>query len=418
MDDATDSETTTKHDEPATLLEDLRAKRLEVNDWTDEEKLQKMMVAIQAHRNEFPEKLRPIIDRASGQWLSLEPKNFIAAVYGGLKDIFLGRSVEHTNVLRLMINRANDDRSIFSNDWHGIDKETDTEDQVEVAIRCFPQVLKEKVQVWVPTMGPRHHAVYLALTSPRAVPFVPVMIQLTCELDGELGDSSPLKSIKLFKQILVNRYPRWVFGQESSKELDEESLKALVRLKDTGTIATEDLETHVLDLIQYLFFQPVMKPEQPFLESSLIETRLRLLLDWHPLLSMEEILCNFLKTFSNYPIHESVGRAILSTILDYGLTRAPLELGFLFHKYYFSNACEYFGTAVVLEMFRDKLVRALEEDTTTTATTTTTRTLRAWVAEVAANDEISLDGLYTLIRLDPIEALLPVSRQPLPPMVE
>jgi len=77
----------------------------------------------------------------------------------------------------------------------------------------------------------------------------------------------------------------------------------------------------------------------------------------------------------------------------------PNELGFLYHthKNVFELHCATFGTETVFEIVCDKISRVLEKSDGSAKITT----LRDLVIAAATNEEISLDGLYTLLRYDP-----------------
>ena len=85
---------------------------------------------------------------------------------------------------------------------------------------------------------------------------------------------------------------------------------------------------------------------------------------------------------------------------ELGMAYHPLELGYIFYQtkddsfpQRFWDACKAFGTKRVSEMVRNKIMKRLEPNS---------NKLRETRLAAATNSDISLDGLYTLIRLDPI----------------
>lgn len=98
--------------------------------------------------------------------------------------------------------------------------------------------------------------------------------------------------------------------------------------------------------------------------------------------------------------NESFDIPIFEMIFELGMSHCPTDLGFVFHNTTFEYACKYFGTEKMARMIDDKILSTLGQNSN--------ETLQALVFAAATNDKISLDGVYTLFRHDPI-ALLPES---------
>ena len=94
---------------------------------------------------------------------------------------------------------------------------------------------------------------------------------------------------------------------------------------------------------------------------------------------------------------------IVPAILENGMFEFTREIGFVFHKSHFQIICTLLGSeraqAAVHEsiMSTFDMLHVLGED----------KTLQGLVIAAATNNEISLDGLYTMIRMDPIAAVMP-----------
>ena len=134
---------------------------------------------------------------------------------------------------------------------------------------------------------------------------------------------------------------------------------------------------------------------------SLYETRLGQLVDRNPTILTEG--GNFLNIYCMYPFYwkntrnESFDIPVFETIFKLGISHYPTELGFVFHNTTFSNASKLFGTKKVVQIINDKLFSTLGQNSN--------ETLQALVLAAASNDKISLDGVYTLFRHDPIAVL-------------
>jgi hypothetical protein len=133
----------------------------------------------------------------------------------------------------------------------------------------------------------------------------------------------------------------------------------------------------------------------------LYETRLGQLVDRNPTILTEG--GNFLNIYCMYPFYwkntrnESFDIPVFETIFKLGISHYPTELGFVFHNTTFSNASKLFGTKKVVQIINDKLFSTLGQNSN--------ETLQALVLAAASNDKISLDGVYTLFRHDPIAVL-------------
>ena len=92
---------------------------------------------------------------------------------------------------------------------------------------------------------------------------------------------------------------------------------------------------------------------------------------------------------------------LFEVLFELGIFYYPLQVGFLFHNDIFALACQRMGTQAVNEIVNDKLARNVGHGGSHNTT------LQHLVIAAATNEEISLDGVYTLIRCDPTIVLLP-----------
>jgi len=158
---------------------------------------------------------------------------------------------------------------------------------------------------------------------------------------------------------------------------------------DDGKEYTDDGKEHTDDNFVYGLVR-----EKP----SHTEKRFRFFLDWDPTVlkkgGLFEICCKRCEGCKDRVSEdEYLGR--FQMIFEIGMSHYPEEIGFLFHRAMsstppFQMACKLFGKEVITKMF-DKMILK--------STMGRCDAIRTLVFAAAA---ISLDGLYLLIRLDPI----------------
>jgi hypothetical protein len=245
-----------------------------------------------------------------------------------------------------------------------LDQDVDTEDEAEIAIRFFPSVLTE--------ISP----ILNLLSSTKSISFVPLFMKLGLELVRDEWPDFHYKSMRLryswplVMRLLCNNSYRGV-----DMELNQKSLLTLMRLKQKGLLKKEDIHSsHVTCLIG-----------NDRRESAFIETRLRLLFEWNPTLLQE------FGRSSNY-WYPNFSNRIFELVFELGTSHFPGQVGFVFHNANYSNFCNWFGTKRVTDVIHKRILQILARSNTE---------LRAAVLNAATTDEISLDGLYTLLRCDP-----------------
>jgi hypothetical protein len=90
-------------------------------------------------------------------------------------------------------------------------------------------------------------------------------------------------------------------------------------------------------------------------------------------------------------------------MFELGMSHYPTKLGYVFYRNTFGIACKSFGTQTVVQLIKDKLSSFLKQNDNNNKNHKLS--LRALVFEAATDTHISVDGLYTLIRYDPIASL-------------
>lgn len=416
------------------LLEDLREEKLGaavVDAITEKYKKQKMQ-AILEHVSEFPKGLRASIQSTAAA--SDLPEVFLHKVYESVKALFLG--VASSNDGSSSSSSSDDDDARLV--WHGLDDTVDTEDEAELLVRLFPNVLSERKTMRVSVqIGKREtqeaclHPIHLLLFHARAVSFVPLLARLELELSSKESetnhksttDRAPNYAPKNIAKLLLSHRIAQIpnnnettqpqgAGGSSREDLDEASLRALIRLRAMGLVTNEDLG----DLLLWLL------TEANHRETEFIERRLRLLVQWDPTL-----LAKCGKTGSSPPnlffvifgytrlfARPAFCLRIFRLAFELGMVHYPHELGFLFHKYPFHLKSSFqdfswtYGTNKVAAIVHDVLRTTLGARSINNNDDPTQRTLQSWVMVAATNRRIDLDGLYTLLRFDPL-AMIPAT---------
>ena len=358
-----------------------------VHPLTEEEANQKMKL-IYKHQSEFPSKLRVTIDQAYRD--AQDPPDawsFLARMYEATKTFFLGRNPN------AIANNRNELQLDLSGEWLGLDSDIDTEDQAEIAIRFFPMILTEHLQLSYAILGP----IQLLLSREIAVSFVPLLAKLLTEA-GEFLERQAVVKVGLrniFELLLTNSFPQLVVGGEISKSFDDESLLALSRLRELGFV--ENVEIGML--IMALLANSIEDQR----EIEFVETRFRLLIGWDPSILMDGGTSNrpLLHTIYSESMRSDVDACLFlrlfEVLSELGMTHYPEELGFIFHKwggtYPLHRFASTHGPEEIVQTVNDNLVRTIGSNA---------KTLASLVAAATTNDKIHVDGLNRLLCLNPI----------------
>ena len=315
----------------------------------------------------------------------------------------------------LCCNKAGDD-------YQGLDKDRDTEQEVEATIRFFPNVLSRKKkarrwsggedQMWVEyghSMYPIHFLFSLCLPGGRdsrskyicnlkAVSFVPIVARLAIEFDRRQRGGLLTKGIThnharrnaLRSLMMSSHFINHDNNTEHHRLVDNEFLTVMIRLREMGLLKKKDV--CVKGLVARICCE----------ETVFAENRFQFLVEWNP-----NALTQVGDISGCTPIYYA---AMLSTlqgfrmVLEYGIRYFPRKKGIslLFKKsnkpkpnrlnppYRFNTpfqwACERFGYEQVMQVIHHSAPQ-----------------LHIFEAllSVAIDEEIHLDCVYFLLRREP-----------------
>ncbi len=367
------------------------------------------MNLIVEHKSEFPTKLRPAITTAAAK---CKPGIFVSEVYIAATYFFFGQFRPGNEVVDGVT--RNED-SARTDGWWGLDHEIDTQDQAELVIRLFPWILQEEL-MGIPSSKGQIPIFFLALNE-KAVSFVPLFAKLGAELGvfGGKKDSAGLtwrgeKSGSALEQLFVN-----TISTENTNKFDEKSLNILIQLRQMGFLS----ENNEQQLVLWLFIAAKYR------EIALIEARLRLVVDWNPTILMnifehKNMLGSFLDRFQECNGDESYNLRLFEVIVELGMLHYPLELGFAFHKTdraskfpetdgnsasNFGLACQIFGTKTSIRILNKAILKAIDENIPDKPSI---KNLQMLLFAATTNQNISIEGVYALVRRDPMAIVLPV----------
>lgn len=385
------------------ILKRLRMKLVVVNPTTAGEQREKMKLIIE-HQSKLPSKLREAIQGVVEQ--NESPEVFLSKVYKATTAFFFGQPYRIDDEDE---NEGNEDEgTVLPSDWwRGLDFEVDTEEEAELAIRFFPNVLTEEYTSQSSSMR-GSHPIYILMTSSKALPFVPLLAELGVDLGlftekqrGGLGCTFR----GVFFQLVCNTIRKDKFEDEESGKLDEVSTAIMMQLKEKGLMKKEDIFNH--NLVNLLLYKAVYN------DKIFIEKRFRFLIDWDPYILMEcvsssYLLYHFVRLLgATNDGHIPPGNLQkFRLIFELGLLYFPSEIGFVFHKnkFYrstFSLACEKFGAEPITQLIDDEISNYLKQNK---------NRQHDMIFSAASNDEISLDGFYILFRRDPIGIMSKLSK--------
>jgi len=361
------------------FLEGLRQNLIVVKPTTDEEAREKVKVIVE-NESEFPSKFRPAIRYALLAYTTNpNPRGFLLSLYSSLVRFFSCSSLIG-------------DAGIPTDSPESLNDRVDTAEEVEVLLRCFPEILTNKIDI-VKVESRYMDGSFLVSTQFFPNPMSSLMIQenavsfvpLFAELGIEIGqfkerDRGGLNcaGFNVFYPLLTSRVP------------------ILVQMREKGLVEKED----TCDLMMSLLSEQYGNEAFDF-----IEERLLLLVEWNPTIFMDCGKYTYLLHSYQFQIAYSkqIGE-IHRLIIKLGMTNCPKTLlGFVFHKEkdrkaaqtlqnrtYFEASCKG-HTEWIKQIVHDEVLQSIEKNE-----------LRDFIFAAATNDDISLDGLYTLIRYDPI----------------
>jgi hypothetical protein len=371
------------------LLHLLRSKKAPVFYESKDEYERHKMTLIVDHLEEFPRQIRSDLARLAS--FGFPPKGFLALARDILRIFLYGRTQ----------NRYTRRSKRLSAVWQGLNRDINTQEEAELVVRLIPSVLKcprlRKVPQTRFSIVPDHfNPIDLLTTHEKAVSFVPLFAEVGAELgsfkERERGGLKGTDGHDVLDQLVSSGFVLVYFGNENSQnaELDEEKLKVLLSLKEKGMLKKEDQR----GLIRTLFSQSKLGKSIPF-----IETRYRLLIDLDPtflsaLTSTRPSDSHFADLFFIYFyfLNESFRARMFEVTVELGMSHYPMEL-LVFRRNSFRILCDLLDADKVRTITNAQISSILRQNNAITQ--------KKLLIEAATNEKISLDGVYTLFRLDP-----------------
>ena len=266
-------------------------------------------------------------------------------------DVLVERFLQELedDVHELLCNNMN----IHSNDYSGLDSDRDTEAEVEIAVRFFPDVLSRKGG-----FGRNYYPIQcisfgwdcLSNVNVKAVAFIPPLARLAIELGSfEEEERGGLLCKNLGKNVLQNlmnsdKADLHNNHREYHEVVDDKYLQVLIRLGKLGHLKKEDIQRY--SLLNKLCFAQRYYPA---------EKRFRFLVEWDPnaLTQTDED--------GDLPLHDAVFsiaypiRRLYQHVFEAGIQYFPKKKGIhlFFHKDRnddtpFQGACKKFGYKEVI----------------------------------------------------------------------
>jgi len=411
-----------------------------VNPTTENEARKKMDLIIK-HRSEFPSGLREAITEASRSASKTTsdsneeptPELFLSEVYEAFKSFFFGKRIALDN------DDDTDDNNSIENDieeserevnvvpfswWHGLDSDVDTEEETELAIRVFPNILMEKQKKSPLSSMNDCYPIYMLLVCSKSLPFIPLLAELGVELGRGRFVKDERGGLTCFmRNVIFNLIHNNVLrddhdkDESSSEKVDELSAAVMSRLKEKGLL--EVIDIYEYDLVEMLLYwsdkkkkRYISRQRKTSKRRHEAKQRFRVLIDLNPSILVEcggrgkSLLRHYLRDFlSGTDGCESKERVSLPTfrmIFELGMSHFPKEIGFVFHDTNFELSCEIFGIEMVARIVDNELSSNLDRRENTKNDKNITQDL---VVAAVSNCKISLDGVYTLFRRDPMMML-------------
>ena len=300
---------------------------------------------------------------------------------------------------------------ICSNDlenYHGLDSDRDTEQEVETAIRLFPKVLTTKYIIglhddddeYVESFYPVQLLAFSHRGEPsirrcnlKAVSFIPLLIRLAIELEvfgiwfgEELGGGLFVQDDgdnNVLQNLMVSDSWNELHNREHHETIDSKYLQVLVQLRRMGVFKIEDIQRY--DLLDRLCGDI----------SYFADTRFRFLIEWDP-----SSLTN--SSLRWLPLHHAASKSSIrgfGSVFEAGIKYFPNKKGIslLFHSPLhfgptpFRLACDRFGYDEVMKIVEDTLIRYSDTPINITEA----------LMMAAMNKNIHLACVYFLIRRQP-----------------
>ena len=290
--------------------------------------------------------------------------------------------------------------------YDGLDSDRDTEEEVETAIRFFPDVLSG-------TTGDLHYPIKeLAIArgeddgywqcKVKTVFFIPIVARLAIEFDlfeederGGLlceytGGDNILHLLMYTDQTILTDQTTKRHHQEQHEVVEDKFFQVLIKLRQLDLLKKEDIQSYDLlhKLCQGYFFP---------------EKRFKMLVEWDPNALTQT------DRFGELPFNEATIQGF-RFVFEYGIRYFPKKKGIslLFRKQNyggttFQHVCSHFGYKKVMKVIVDTLA----------CYSNTPVNVPEALLSAALDENVHLDGVFFLLRRDP-DLLLKLLPQLLP----
>lgn len=257
-------------------------------------------------RNEFPERLRCAIEKASlDEKSSRNPTIFLSRIQDEFQDWLFEAALPNEDSCR------------------GLDDERDTEQQVELALRFFPRVLCHRRYGLFP--------IFWLTKSTRSVSFIPLFARLGAELglfrESERGGLVfGTNGMDVFSQLAATATTRACGESAEPRQevVDAKFLAVIEKLREAKLMRRSDICRYkMIDILCHQSFFP--------------EQRFRYLVDWCPSALLSNYGRGKIKTISVRLITRFFDKDDISGIrmlFELSMKYYPAELGFLFDTIY------------------------------------------------------------------------------------
>jgi len=364
------------------------------------------------HQAEFPAKIRAAITDAKEQ----QEENFMYEIYNAVRQLFMGREMYGP--------WANYTFDTSNQNWYGLDSSVDKESEVEALIHCFRWISNERFKGSV-QRGGRHRGwveaspMHMLLSRKEALSFMPLFVKMDTAMSyRRVLEKLFFPELEVFSDMFGEAFvsnSRIFDDHAVMQEYSNEILSIFSRLIEQDILVKMQIRTLV---------QGVFSTDFPFV---VIEPVFRKFINWYPsalyglfqrllrLRSNDNLVATFI-TDHRYRWNKSniQNIKVFETFLDLGMIHFPEQLGFAFHSAFpfhkrqsnfafpttFHMMMEWgsakgWSSEKILKIIHDKLFNNRGDR----------KILQSLVVDAASNDDISLDGLYELIRFNPTECL-------------
>jgi len=439
------------------LLKGLGKDLLAVMNSGEEGEAKIAMELIVKHQSKFPKRLQNAISiNDATNKKALSPETFLADLYEATRVYFF--DIIHQLPLDSEKYRTTNSHHPPLYWWQDASRYKHIEQKAEVALRCFPKLVQSQRN-----QNFSSYPIYKLLKCPQTLFFVPLFTELSIEMDRfqleERGGVACFMANVILQLVSNEQMISLRDDDKSSRDFDDASSATLLRLKERGLMKQQDILR--LGLVPMLLLRSLNKGALPtrarfrFLikwdpsilndcgktPPDLLSYYLRRLVEsmaysLHCPLPNRDCKTLLEDVFETCPPRRSIPPLVIRClppdaeqrfrdIVELGMIHYPEQLGFVFHSYgvgkntAFRVACDVFGKTNIEKLVNDELTKVLERNNIHE-----NKVLRSLVQQhyevvfgdkgsnsqcpqrllmlaAAIQSEISLDGLYTVVRRYP-----------------